>query len=434
MDTLLPGATPADLFQASWVALNNPNGVNIVGALQSVAYVLFLFFITSQALQAATSGRGEQLRQLMLRALVAGALFMAAPWIQHSMVRGWVQVYAWSTTTAKALVKENGEAVRRGLQNIEEDAWSVGVIAAINRAMEQPPLSEAGQGGVEFGLIASSGAAAIGDAVARHSFNNPLARFGLASAARVLRVLILPVVAMFIVLIYGSGLIVLIGALFFPIATALVASGTGYRAVAQAISKVTAAYALLVAIPLIFMTVMNIAIYQPLIRVADGLQDSVKLWEALASKEDPGGKSALNLALQAILGLAGIPADFVLQNWEAIWTTVDKLFDTLVSGLLMALGGVIAAFFLMMQLESYLAGFLGGIATQAAGATRTQAGFSAAGAGVANAFKNMRGEYREEAKTKAAAKKGQEERERHARWESIWKGEHTSEPPPSNRG
>lgn len=363
MDVLF-GANPNILVQSSWVAVGpvDRGGIGLIPIIEAVAYTLFLYFITSQALQAAMSGRGEQLRALMIKAVLAAALFANVPWIQSQMLKSWVGLYDWSTTAAMSMIPAKSQAVTDALGEASEGAWSLFAINAVNSILTSDGPSQGAQGVME-----ATGGAAVGSILRTQGINSPLLKFGLKSATRTLRMLILPVVAMFMVLIYGSGLIVIIGALFFPLAVALIASGTGFKVVTSALSKVFGAYGTLIVIPMIFLAISELAIFQPIIAFTEGLQETVKAWTTMIETAQASGDPVVwyNPATWRIPGVDINIADTV----NTIFTTLDNLFDTVFTGLILALGGIIAAFVLMMQVEGYVGGIIGGIAGGAAQAT-----------------------------------------------------------------
>lgn len=438
MEAFFEGLNPGALFMSSWVALNS---TGVLAAFEAIAYTLLLFFITSQALQAATSGRGEQLRQLMFRSLLAAGLLANVGWLQVQLVESWRGVYEWSTHTATDMIGAKGSAVKEQLEGVTESAWSMNVIGTINDVMTHTDIDQAGQGLMSGSTALGSGAITVTQlAQSNWGMNSPFLKFGLKAAARTLRLLVIPVVAMFIVLIYGSGLIVMLGGLFLPIAISLLASGAGFQAVAQAISKIIAAFATLVAIPILFMAVMDLAVYQPLIAFVDGIQHTVETWqssrpgaevpdpEAVASEPERRG-IVETVGSWFTNGIdLGLPSkDDLLQQWNGFWTAVDNVFDAVFAGLLMAVGGVIAAFVLLMQLESYINGFLSGIATRAASAMGAQTGISKVAGATAN---DIQQNNRERSMRESRAREKEQSEERYARWEAIWSGE----PPASNDG
>src|SRR5690606_11861194 len=165
-----------------------------------------------------------------------------------------------------------------------EGTWSLFAINAVNSILTSDGPSQGAQGVME-----ATGGAAVRSVLRTQGINSPLLKFGLKSATRTLRMLILPVLAMFMVLIYGSGLIVIIGALFFPLAVALIASGTGFKVVTSALSKVFGAYGTLIVIPMIFLAISDLAMFQPIIAFTEGLQETVNAWTTMIETAQASG-------------------------------------------------------------------------------------------------------------------------------------------------
>lgn len=330
------------------------------GMLFPIAATLITLFFVWGAINAARSGRSQEVVNTFIQALIAGTLLTATPPVQNMLEDAWFNAYNWTMSTAEQVQRGQIVSFRQRLDDnhMINETWA-GVGAAVADFL-------VGGTGVNASNVTSAAAmqtATAGAVLTVSSATRPigaaLLRNLLGHATRFFRFLFIPIAALYLVLIFTSGIIVALGVTILPIAVALVMTRAGMGLISNTITRLISAYAALIVIPLVFAVVFGLAIAMPIENFFSGISGIVQQIQEIGEQNKLQGPEHIKRLQYDWTPLA--------ESIVVLLDLIESIFNTLIGGVVIAFGGLVASVVIVAQLDRLVAGVMQGIAIGAVG-------------------------------------------------------------------
>jgi len=297
----------------------------LMDTLDGLGYALVALFFTYGLLRAATSGNWHEYRSLFFKLILVAGIIFSAPLLRQATYETWVSSLQFSAN----LVSTNLASMDDDIQVLENTLMMTFGLA----------------GGLAVGG-ARAGSVAVGRQVGNRS---------LMTGLNIVSAMMLPIIGMYSVAMYGTGLIVLLSILFIVLAASflLVSNGSWMM---RWLSAYASAIVVTLFLPVIFNIAVDLAIAQPVSILQQNMQSAV---------------DNLTVVSDAAFGYPIGGEVFSKREWQAWLESVMGSFGSALRALwfgvmgwilsmLTMLVGLIVAGFLMAQLPSYVASFMGG--------------------------------------------------------------------------
>lgn len=339
--------TTTEMVKATWGLVKVLHLNDLVSVF---VYALLGLFITTQALSAATSGRGEQLRELGMRTILAVGILAAVTPMQNAIYNTWLGAYKWSVDHATSATQNLREEAAQKI----DDVWGTNNVGeAMLGAIDV--IGSGGATGSDVRAAAGIGGTAL---LAGEIGLGP----ALDTAILIIRVLIIPIVAMFIVLIYGSAIIVMLAATALPFAAVMALRRSGLQYFNKVALAVVMAYASVVMLPVLYGVLTAIAVYAPMVHFLNALKGAMDSF--VAAWHNANHTHGFNF-----LGLQGLA-----KKALAVANGLAQLLNILIGSLVFLGAGVIAGTVIVLKLENFIQHFIGGMTTGGADAKGARVG------------------------------------------------------------
>ena len=297
----------------------------LIDMLDSLGYALVALFFTYGLLRAATSGNWHEYRTLFFKLILVAGIIFSAPLLRQATYETWVSSLEFSTN----LVSTNLSTMDDDIQILENTLMMTFGLA----------------GGLAVGG-ARAGSIAVGRQVGGRS---------LMTGLNIVSGMMLPVIGMYSVAMYGTGLVVLLSILFIVLAASFLLISNGSW-MTRWLSSYASAIVVTLFLPIIFNIAVDLAIAQPVAILQQNMQsavDNITVVSDAAFGYPQGGelfsKREWQAWLESVMGSFG-------SALRALWFGVMGW----ILSMLTMLVGLIVAGFLMAQLPSYVASFMGG--------------------------------------------------------------------------
>ena len=297
----------------------------LMDMLDGLGYALVALFFTYGLLRAATSGNWHEYRSLFFKLILVAGIIFSAPLLRQATYETWVSSLEFSTN----LVSTNLASMDDDIQVLENTLMMTFGLA----------------GGLAVGG-ARTGSVAVGRQVGNRS---------LMTGLNIVSAMMLPIIGMYSVAMYGTGLVVLLSILFIVLAASfLLISNSSWMM--RWLSAYASAIVVTLFLPVIFNIAVDLAIAQPVSILQQNMQSAV---------------DNLTVVSDAAFGYPSGGEVFSKREWQAWLESVMGSFGSALRALwfgvmgwilsmLTMLVGLIVAGFLMAQLPSYVASFMGG--------------------------------------------------------------------------
>ena len=293
--------------------------------LDGLGYALVALFFTYGLLRAATSGNWHEYRSLFFKLILVAGIIFSAPLLRQATYETWISSLEFSTN----LVGQNLASMDDDIQVLENTLMMTFGLA----------------GGLAVGG-ARAGSVAVGRQVGGRS---------LMTGLNIVSAMMLPIIGMYSVAMYSTGLVVLLSILFIVLAASflLVSNGSWMM---RWLSAYASAIVVTLFLPVIFNIAVDLAIAQPVDILQQNMQSAV---------------DNLTVVSDAAFGYPQGGEVFSKREWQAWLESVMGSFGSALRALwfgvmgwilsmLTMLVGLIVAGFLIAQLPSYMASFMGG--------------------------------------------------------------------------
>jgi len=297
----------------------------LMDMLDGLGYALVALFFTYGLLRAATSGNWHEYRSLFFKLILVAGIIFSAPLLRQATYETWVSSLQFSTN----LVSNNLASLDDDIQVLENTLMMTFGLA----------------GGLAVGG-ARAGSVAVGRQVGQRS---------LMTGLNIISAMMLPIIGMYSVAMYGTGLVVLLSILFIVLSASFLLISNGSWMM-RWLSAYASAIVVTLFLPVIFNIAVDLAIAQPVDILQQNMQSAV---------------DNLTVVSDAAFGYPQGGEVFSKREWQAWLETVMGSFGSALRALwfgvigwilsmLTMLVGLIVAGFLMAQLPSYVASFMGG--------------------------------------------------------------------------
>jgi len=297
----------------------------LMDMLDGLGYALVALFFTYGLLRAATSGNWHEYRSLFFKLILVAGIIFSAPLLRQATYETWVSSLQFSTN----LVSTNLASMDDDIQVLENTLMMTFGLA----------------GGLAVGG-ARAGSVAVGRQVGQRS---------LMTGLNIVSAMMLPIIGMYSVAMYGTGLVVLLSILFIVLSASFLLISNGSWMM-RWLSAYASAIVVTLFLPVIFNIAVDLAIAQPVDILQQNMQSAV---------------DNLTVVSDAAFGYPQGGEVFSKREWQAWLETVMGSFGSALRALwfgvigwilsmLTMLVGLIVAGFLMAQLPSYVASFMGG--------------------------------------------------------------------------
>lgn len=299
---------------------------NLPSHVQRLSYALVIVFLTWSIIQAAVVGSSKNLKEIFLRLIIVGAVFSMLSPIQNALYSTWRESLNWSSATNQKVLNE-----------VADKSNQVSILLAPVGGM----ISALQLAGTRLGVNA------VVKATAKNASNK------IAMLMRTTTILLMPIIAMYSVVIYSTGLIVLLSMLFLPLAAAFLMISNGSW-LWKWLSAYLAAIFIVLFVPIVFGIAADLAIVEPLNNLADFLDKSEKHFiTAMNGFTPPTGAEAWN------------PNEW--RKWseglgDSLWKLIQGIWSAVIGwiiALIMMFFGIFAGVYLMLKMPSYIGSYLG---------------------------------------------------------------------------
>ncbi len=298
--------------------------------VQNLSYALVFAFLAYSLIQAAVIGSTKGLKQIFLRLIIVGAVFATLDQSREVLYTTWKSSLSWSEGISGDVLSE-----------VAGEAGNVSLLLAPIGGM----LAAGRMAGARLGKNTLVNATA-------KNVNSKLSLF-----LSTTTLLLIPVLAVYSIVIYSTGLIVLLSMLFLPLAAAFLVISNGSW-LWKWLSAYLAAIFIVLFVPIIFSIAADLAITQPLKSLGEFLETSQDHFiSAMDGFQTPEGASAWNvnkwrewangLDESALAVLRGIMSAVV--GW--------------IIALAMMIFGIFAGVYLMLKIPSYIGSYMGSSAS-----------------------------------------------------------------------
>ena len=300
------------------------NGLNT--HVQRLAYALVFAFLAYSVIQAALLGSITGLKQVFLRLVIVGAIFATLDQSQQALYSTWRNSVTWSETLSS-----------KALADAALQSENVSLLLAPVGGM----LAAARMAGTRLGKNVAVKAT-------KPSVGSKLGQFFNASF-----LLLMPILAIYSMIVYSTGLIVLLSMLFLPLAAAFLMVSNGSW-LWRWLSAYLGAIFIALFVPIIFGIATNLAVTQPLESLGEFLATSQDHFiTAMEEFQTPEGASAWNI--NKWREWANGLDDAALSILRGITTAILGWIIALV----MMAFGLFAGAYLMLKMPSYIGSYLG---------------------------------------------------------------------------
>ena len=296
----------------------------LMDMLDGLGYALVTLFFTYGLLRAATSGNWHEYRSLFFKLILVAGIIFSAPLLRQATYETWVSSLQFSTN----LVGQNLASMDDDIQVLENTLMMTFGLA----------------GGLAVGG-ARAGSVAVGRQVGQRS---------LMTGLNIVSAMMLPIIGMYSVAMYGTGLVVLLSILFIVLSASFLLISNGSWMM-RWLSAYASSIVVTLFLPVIFNIAVDLAIAQPVDILQQNMQSAV---------------DNLTVVSDAAFGYPQGGEVFSKREWQAWLESVMGSFGSALRALwfgvmgwilsmLTMLVGLIVAGFLMAQLPSYVASFMG---------------------------------------------------------------------------
>lgn len=312
--------------------------------VESLGWALAVSLFAYGFVRALYYGRGGEFPILIGRLILAMVVLLALPAFRGLMHDTWVSVYQWST-----------------------QVWDPGLGAGLSMAERLRDASEGmsenlGSFLASVEIMEAGGWDADDSGVVSDTMSNLLTARGWFSDANIILHLLLPLLfSIYAALIFASGMVVLIGNVVLPIAGAiLLLPGGGQAWFSQWVRMYAGALFTVAFLPIMFGLIVEVGFVQPVEQINGTIEDALIEVNALAVEVEDMGSGQDWWRTGNLLHAW----DMMSESWDAVRSTSQVIrgyFTGMMRSLIMLLVGFIVTIFLMLRLERYVHGFMGGV-------------------------------------------------------------------------
>ncbi len=370
LETVMPNAE--DWLRAAHQMTQRLGLVPIADGIGSA--LLVLFFIVG-GLNVAKSASGGELQALFGRLLIAGCIMMLLSPIREFSHDSWLSVYKWSSQVWSEELNDDLVTAVGGMSHTLGSLFGITTILSI----AGPIVDTASVGGNVAQKLAGQGTGVMG---------NVAGQIGQQMWAIVL--LTVTIFSTYTALVFLSGLSVLIGIVLLPVAAALFLLPGGGVWINRWLTMFATSLFTIMFLPVVFGLMINLALVGPAQKLAAHSEASVQQFETQANYfafNNPdgfwvwgGGTEKMAQDLQALRSLG-------VGGWELTTSAVSGWLISLVGFAV----GMVVSLFLLLNLERYLVGFLGGMIASVGSGVMRASPLNFKGSGVRHGSGGSRG-------------------------------------------
>jgi hypothetical protein len=345
-----------------------PDGLNLPASMKNLGIILLITGVVWSGIKIASNGAGMELKDFLIRLLIACALVFSSESIGDSLRSTWVSAYKWGRDTVAA-------------KAIKDTVSSVTALAAASTAV---------------GVVAAA-APGVLEAVKVGFGKNPIEAINDAKTEMAKSLEILGKIVQFILgalaTLFGSyylvsimsGFTVLVAALLLPLSGAMVIfpGGAVNQWFGNWFKSVTGAMVMVMIMPIIFTAALNFGFIQPGKNFTDGFTAAANT--AKSSLTDlqsiPGKLASGDFASAASSAFSGISGSI-----SSIGQTITASTVGLVASVIMLIIGIIFSVVIIYAAQQQVMNFIGGTFSGGKeGGAAGQAAMGAVGGAVATA-------------------------------------------------
>lgn len=329
--------------------------LGLLPAVETLAYSLAAVLFAYGMVRAIWFGRGSELSALAGRTLLVVALIVLLPTLRNVVFNTWTSVYTWSSGVWGT---SSGGTLSNLLEAAEDAEDVLPSFLAASYAVETAALGQSN--------IAAEAGLPSGVATGAASTLAQLVRW----CAQLIFTVMLPILfGIYSVVVFISGMTVLFGLVLLPLSIVLlmVPGGAASSWMGAWVRMTLGALFVVAFLPVAVSIVVELGVTQPLARTTTSMEQSLDQFNEASASLD----AAFDDLQDAVLALApgGVnPNEKLEQAKENFWLTAKGAFSGIVGillgwvfGILTIVVGFLIGLFLMLRLERYVTGFLGGL-------------------------------------------------------------------------
>lgn len=329
LELLIPDAT--DWLSRTYAFVGR---LGLRAGTENLAWALAFLFFMLGITRATYFGSVTELAAVFGRLFLVLALLTGTSGVQTFMQDTWRNAYGWSSSVwAEDLDGKLLEASAKASLLVAPFTAITGVVG-IGLKHAAATTAKAG-----FKKVAAQGAMSTTGRAAGY-LNG-------------IMFLLAPMLGFYSILIYASGLLVLLAHLFFPLCAAALLLPGGVSWLSKLAGAFVAAVFTVILLPLIFSIAIDLGLVLPLERMAETWQKTVELWNGgVAALRPPSGWETLNPAKMWdwFNGLG--------ESWKLIGSVANFVMGWLLS-VLAVIVGMLAGAYLLLNAERYVGMFIG---------------------------------------------------------------------------
>lgn len=328
----------------------------VISTVETFAYSLAAALFAYGVIRAIWYGRGSEIAVLAGRTLLVIGLVALIPLIRSTVFITWTSVYSWSSSVWSA----EEEGVFKRLFNAAEATQTV-LPNFLTASYAVQAASSRQYDATTEGL----GAEEPSDAA------DMLSQLVTWVALLIFTAMLPLLFGVYTVIIFVSGMTVLIGVALLPIAAVLllVPGGAAVSWFGAWVRMNAGALFVVVFLPLAISIVVELGVAQPLERTNETMQQSLERFNQSVIDIE-GAFQTLRSALSQVGPLPGNAQATAYSARQAIYAAGESLREGVLSiligwlfGILTILVGFLLGLFLLFRTERYVMGFLGGLAS-----------------------------------------------------------------------
>lgn len=357
--TAVESAVP---HSAEWICAiaRVADSINLFAWIDGIAWAVLLVFFVGRTLSLSLDpNAGAKLRVFLTAAMFGFALMLSLTPIRSAMLDLWQYSYTFSHDTGANAV---WEALADMSRQIDPDAAAT-AIAASEVVPQMGSIVGGVAGGTAVGLSKGKSLQSAMNVLKATSQGAGKALRGI-PLMRIIDAVLLPIMALYSMIIFGSALAVIIGAWVLPIGAIMILAGSGGAFLGHWTKVMLGAVLTMVVFPLMWGVTAQVAIVTPLTGFLHDITEVVDEYEQ---------------TVQAIAEGGGIGITRAFERWIAAGGAGLKFFGNIMGMLVQFVLGLITAIGLIFLLQTLVQKFVGGISAQAKGMTGAMLGLKGRG-------------------------------------------------------
>lgn len=308
--------------------------LGLKAGLEGVAWALAFLFFMMGIIRATAYGSVSELQAVFGRLFLVLALLTSTAGVRTFMQDTWRNAYGWSGSVWSGDL--DGRLAEASAKASLLVAPFTGITGVLGSGLKHAAATTAKSG---FKKAAAAGGASVTAKAAGY--------------LNAVMFLLAPMLAFYSVLVYASGVVVLLCHLFLPLSAAALMLPGGSSWLSRLVGAYVASVFTVILLPIVFSIAVDLGLVMPLERMADTWQETVDLftsgWNALTP---PRGWETLNPARMWdwFNGLG--------ESWKLVGSVANFIFGWLLS-LLAVVVGMLAGAYLLLNAERYVGLFIG---------------------------------------------------------------------------